>query len=129
VVDLDHFKAINDRYGHSTGDQVLVRAAELLCDVLRASDIVVRSGGEEFLALMPLTDAQAAFACCERIREAIREEPWDLLGAGLTLTTSIGVATAADPTDLDGLIRIADDRLYDAKRAGRDCVVAASNTD
>lgn len=129
VVDLDHFKAINDRYGHSTGDQVLVRAAELLCDVLRTADIVVRSGGEEFLALMPLTDAHAAFACCERIRQAIREEPWDLLAAGLTLTTSIGVATAENPDDLEELVRIADDRLYDAKRAGRDRVVAESTTD
>jgi diguanylate cyclase (GGDEF)-like protein len=126
VVDLDHFKAINDRYGHSTGDQVLVRAAELICDVLRVSDIVVRSGGEEFLALMPLTDVQAALACCERIRQAIREEPWDRLAAGLTLTASIGVTTAEDPTDLDELVRIADDRLYDAKRAGRDCIAAAS---
>jgi diguanylate cyclase (GGDEF)-like protein len=125
AVDLDHFKEVNDRYGHSVGDQVLVRAAELLCAVLRTSDIVVRSGGEEFLLLMPLTDANAATSCCDRIRHAIREEPWDLIAPGLRLTTSVGVATAADADDLEELVKLADKRLYAAKSAGRDCVVAA----
>ena len=125
VVDLDHFKQINDRYGHSVGDQVLVRAAELLCKVLRTSDIVVRSGGEEFLVLMPLTDENAAISCCDRIRHAIREEPWAEIADGLTLTTSVGVATAADADDLEALVSLADKRLYDAKSAGRDCVVAS----
>jgi diguanylate cyclase (GGDEF)-like protein len=124
VVDLDHFKQINDRHGHAVGDQVLVRAAELLCTVLRTSDIVVRSGGEEFLVLMPLTDENAAISCCERIRRVIREEPWDEIAEGLTLTTSIGVATTERAADLESLVRIADKRLYDAKHAGRDCVVA-----
>ena len=124
VVDLDHFKQINDRYGHSIGDQVLVRAAELLCAVLRTSDIVVRSGGEEFLILMPRTDANAAASCCDRIRHAIREEPWETIASGLKLTTSVGVATAERADDLEALVRLADKRLYDAKDAGRDCVVA-----
>jgi diguanylate cyclase (GGDEF)-like protein len=126
VVDLDHFKQINDRYGHSVGDQVLVRAAALLCEVLRSSDIVVRSGGEEFLLLMPLTDERAATACCERIRLAIRDEPWDDIAPGLTLTTSVGVATAENADDLEELVKLADNRLYEAKRSGRDCVVSDS---
>jgi diguanylate cyclase (GGDEF)-like protein len=125
VVDLDHFKRINDRYGHSVGDQVLVRAAQLLSNVLRASDIVVRSGGEEFLVLMPRTDVNAAAAGCDRIRDAIREEPWDEIAAGMTLTTSVGLATADTAGELEVLVKLADKRLYDAKRAGRDCVVAA----
>ncbi len=125
AVDLDHFKQINDRYGHATGDQVLVRAAELLGSVLRTSDIVVRSGGEEFLVLMPLTDATAATSCCDRIRTVIREEPWEAIAEGLKLTTSVGVATAESADDLEALVRLADKRLYDAKSAGRDCVVAS----
>jgi diguanylate cyclase (GGDEF)-like protein len=125
AVDLDHFKRINDRYGHSVGDQVLVRAAQLLSDVLRASDIIVRSGGEEFLVLMPRTDVSAAAAGCDRIRDAIREEPWEEIAAGMTLTTSVGLATAESADELETLVKLADKRLYDAKRAGRDCVVAA----
>jgi diguanylate cyclase (GGDEF)-like protein len=125
VVDLDHFKQINDRYGHSVGDQVLVRAAQLLSKVLRASDIIVRSGGEEFLVLMPRTDVNAAAAGCDRIRSAIREEPWDEIAPGMTLTTSVGLATADSAGDLEALVKLADKRLYDAKRAGRDCVIAA----
>jgi diguanylate cyclase (GGDEF)-like protein len=125
VVDLDYFKQINDRYGHSVGDQALVRAAQLLSKVLRASDIIVRSGGEEFLVLMPRTDVNAAAAGCDRIRGAIHEEPWGEIAPGLTLTTSVGLATAESAGDLEALVKLADKRLYDAKRAGRDCVIAA----
>jgi diguanylate cyclase (GGDEF)-like protein len=124
VLDLDHFKLINDRFGHAAGDQVLVRVAGLLCDVLRDSDIVVRSGGEEFLVLMPHTDARAATACCERIRDAIGAEGWDQIAGGLTVTTSVGVASTHDPGELEALVKVADQRLYDAKHAGRDCVVS-----
>ena len=124
VVDLDHFKQINDHHGHAVGDQVLVRAVELLCTVVRTSDIVIRSGGEEFLVLMPQTDANAATSCCDRIRHVIREEPWEKIAPGLELTTSVGVATAQSADDLEALVRLADKRLYDAKHSGRDCVVA-----
>jgi diguanylate cyclase (GGDEF)-like protein len=124
VLDLDHFKSINDRFGHHAGDQVLVRVARLLCDVLRASDIVVRSGGEEFIVLMPATDARAAAACCERIREAIRDESWDQIAPERTVTASIGVASTQYPDDLEALVRLADRRLYDAKHSGRDRVIS-----
>ena len=123
VVDLDRFKSINDRYGHEIGDQVLVRVAALLCDVLRQADIVVRSGGEEFLVLMPVTEMQAATACCERIRKRIRDEQWDEIAAGLAVTASVGVASTNDPDRLAALARSADQRLYEAKRSGRDRVV------
>ena len=123
VIDLDRFKSINDRYGHEVGDQVLIRVAALLCDVLRQSDIVVRSGGEEFLVLMPVTEMQAATACCERIRQRIRDEQWDDITAGLAVTASVGVASTNDPDRLASLARSADQRLYEAKRSGRDRVV------
>jgi diguanylate cyclase (GGDEF)-like protein len=126
VVDLDHFKSINDRFGHEIGDNVLVRVASLLCDVLRQSDIVVRSGGEEFLVLMPDTEMQAATVCCERIRQRIRDEPWEQTAAGLSVTASVGLASTNDPDQLPALTRSADQRLYDAKRSGRDLVVNAS---
>jgi diguanylate cyclase (GGDEF)-like protein len=123
VIDLDHFKEINDRFGHAAGDSVLVRVATLLCEALRSTDVVVRSGGEEFLMLMPLTETRAATAACERIRQRVRAETWDQVAPGLTLTTSIGLASTDDPGDLEALLRIADGRLYEAKHAGRDRVV------
>jgi diguanylate cyclase (GGDEF)-like protein len=125
VIDLDHFKSINDRFGHDIGDRVLTRVASLLCDVLRQPDTVVRSGGEEFLVLMPQTDANAALAGCDRIRIAIRDEPWAEIAEDLTLTTSVGLATADNAADLEALVNLADQRLYAAKSAGRDCVVSA----
>jgi diguanylate cyclase (GGDEF)-like protein len=123
VLDVDHFKTINDRFGHSTGDQVLIRIAGLLCDHLRESDSIIRSGGEEFIMLMPRTDENAATACCERIRRAVNTEVWSSVADGLNVTASLGMATTDDPTDLEAVIRLADQRLYEAKRNGRDRVV------
>ena len=127
VVDLDRFKSINDRFGHEVGDHVLVRVAALLCEVLRQPDIVVRSGGEEFLVLMPVTEA----ACRHRLLRAHpRADPRRSRGrqiaAGLTVTASVGVASTDDPDRLAALARSADQRLYEAKRSGRDRVVGAS---
>jgi len=123
VLDLDNFKGINDRFGHESGDRVLMRVAALLLGELRAHDVVVRTGGEEFVLLMPLTDAGAAAACCERLRSRIRDEPWDRIAPGMTLTASVGLATADGADDLNALAELADRRLYEAKRAGRDRVV------
>jgi diguanylate cyclase (GGDEF)-like protein len=123
VLDLDHFKQVNDRFGHEAGDQVLMRIASLLLGGVRGQDVVVRTGGEEFVLLMPQTDVIAAAACCERLRQSIRNEPWDAIVPGLSLTVSAGVATADDASDLQTLAELADRRLYDAKRTGRDRVV------
>ena len=128
VLDLDHFKSINDRFGHDAGDRVLVRVAALLLGELRQADVVVRTGGEEFVVLMPRTGANAASACCERLREAIAGEPWDDIVPGLRVTASVGLAStcAGEAIEaLDQLASLADNRLYEAKRAGRDRVVAA----
>jgi diguanylate cyclase (GGDEF)-like protein len=124
MLDLDHFKDINDRYGHHAGDQVLMRVAALLLGGVRGQDVVVRTGGEEFMLLMPETDGHAAEAACERLRTAIRDEPWDHITGDLTLTASFGLATAGDASDLTGLAELADKRLYAAKRSGRDRVIA-----
>lgn len=124
VLDLDHFKSINDRFGHTTGDDVLVRVAGLLRDTLRGSDIVVRSGGEEFVIVMPMTDARAASTCCRRILRAIHDESWGKLAEGLSVTASLGVASTHDLSALETLAHLADRRLYQAKDAGRDCIVA-----
>ena len=124
VLDVDHFKTINDRFGHAAGDEVLIRIARLLCDHLRESDSIIRSGGEEFIILMPRTAAQAATACCERIRRAVNTETWSSVADGLNVTTSLGVATTDRRNDLEAVIRLADERLYEAKRNGRDCVVS-----
>jgi diguanylate cyclase (GGDEF)-like protein len=124
VLDLDHFKHVNDRFGHQTGDEVLMRVAALLLGTMRGQDVVVRTGGEEFVLLMPHTDAAAAAAACERLRTAIRDEPWDRIAQGIVLTASIGVATAQTGGDLGALTELADQRVYEAKGAGRDRVVA-----
>jgi diguanylate cyclase (GGDEF)-like protein len=128
VLDLDHFKSINDGFGHAAGDQVLVRVAGLLLDVLRDTDIVVRSGGEEFLVLMPGSDARAGRAVCERIRQAVQDEPWERIARALTVTASVGVASIDAPGDLEALVNLADQRLYDAKRSGRNCVVGETGS-
>jgi diguanylate cyclase (GGDEF)-like protein len=124
VLDLDHFKAINDRFGHRAGDEVLMRVAALLLGELRGQDVVVRTGGEEFVLLMPHTDVRAAASACERVRTTIRGENWGRIVPGMTLTASVGVATAEDAGDLRALTELADQRLYEAKRRGRDRVVA-----
>ena len=125
MLDLDHFKSINDRYGHHVGDRVLERVAEVLVAHVRAGDLVARTGGEEFVILMPRTGDDVALACCERLREALRAEPWGEIALGLELTASIGVISAPQGGDLDVLARDADNRLYSAKRTGRDRTIAA----
>ncbi|HTW12616.1 MAG TPA: diguanylate cyclase [Solirubrobacteraceae bacterium] len=125
ILDLDFFKNVNDQMGHSVGDQVLVRVAALLALATREQDIVARSGGEEFTIVMPQTDARAAVICCERMRTAIADSPdWDDIAPGLAISASVGVATAFEPIGLDALAHRADERLYEAKRAGRNRVVA-----
>ncbi|WP_460454609.1 GGDEF domain-containing protein [Arenimonas aestuarii] len=125
VVDIDHFKRINDELGHAAGDLALVRAVERIRECLRAEDLLGRLGGEEFIVLMPNTDGAAATAAAERIREAFSERPLDLRGQARKVTLSIGVAVLA-PADrlFSQLLQRGDRAMYAAKHAGRDLVMA-----
>lgn len=122
MIDVDHFKSVNDQYGHLIGDRVLTRIAQLLQLQLRAEDILGRWGGEEFLALLPRTDRLGALAIAERLRAAVADGPVPLGDLGsLPITVSIGVA-AFRGLEPNGLIARADRALYDAKVAGRNRV-------
>jgi len=129
VIDLDHFKAINDRWGHEAGDVVLRGASGRIRNELRSADIFGRHGGEEFSIMLPATPPDQAVLVAERLRKAITETPYRLLsGASVNLTASLGtagMAVIAEQT-LEDLIRAADRAMYQAKAAGRDCVRSAA---
>jgi len=125
MLDLDHFKTINDTYSHATGDRVLVRTAELLVEALRDTDLVARYGGEEFVVAFPETEADSALALGERIRRAFLDEPWQVLAEGLEVTVSIGVVQIEGDEGVAEVLERADARLYAAKKAGRNRVLAS----
>ncbi len=120
LTDIDHFKSVNDTYGHPTGDMVLRGVAKILRQQVRDSDIVARYGGEEFAIIMPETDAAGARVITERIREAIRAEVFQTEMGPLKVTMSLGIATSPDDAaEKQPLIDLADQCLYHAKRNGR----------
>lgn len=119
LVDLDHFKEINDQHGHPAGDRVLAGAARTLAEQCRDADIVARWGGEEFIVIAPATRVADAEQLAERCRHAIAAEDFD----GLSTTASFGVAELVAGETVAALISRADARLYQAKRGGRDQVV------
>jgi diguanylate cyclase (GGDEF)-like protein len=120
MIDLDHFKTLNDTHGHSVGDAVLRRTSQVLAASLRPTDLVARYGGEEFAALLPDTDLTEAVAIAERLRNAVRAA--SSVPALPPLSISVGVASAKPPTTADALLSAADAALYRAKHAGRNCV-------
>jgi diguanylate cyclase (GGDEF)-like protein len=122
MLDLDHFKRVNDSHGHGVGDAVLVELARLLQDGLRSEDLIIRMGGEEFLVVLPEAGTERALEACERLRQRTAAHGWDHLAKGLRLTLSIGVASAVTPCELQALIERADAALYVAKRGGRNRV-------
>lgn len=123
LFDIDHFKRVNDGFGHDAGDAVLREFARRLKAAVRASDLACRFGGEEFAVLMPGADADTAAAVAERIRQAVCDAAFAIPGEQLTVTVSAGVAVApADasaPEPREALLKRADAALYEAKRAGR----------
>ncbi|MBS62087.1 GGDEF domain-containing protein [Salinisphaera sp.] len=124
MLDLDHFKAINDDYGHATGDAVLREVGQALSAHTRAQDLACRLGGEEFCVLLPHTDNRAARHLAERLREAIEALHCRHNDSVLSLTASIGVASSTDRAEqLEPLLHIADEKLYEAKFSGRNRVV------
>lgn len=128
MVDIDHFKAINDKHGHAVGDQVLIVVAEHCRGLIRESDRFGRWGGEEFLALLPETPLADAIALAERMRHAIAASEFPVGDVVLSLTTSIGVVGEVTPGSTDtssawaGLVKAADEAMYRAKAAGRNRV-------
>jgi diguanylate cyclase (GGDEF)-like protein len=122
ILDLDHFKAINDSYSHQIGDVVLQTLAVLLRSQARASDVIARYGGEEFVILCPDTDASRANGLCERLRHAVETHDWERLAPDLKVTVSIGLGSAEDAASLETLFASADAALYRAKREGRNRV-------
>jgi diguanylate cyclase (GGDEF)-like protein len=122
VIDVDHFKAVNDQLGHTAGDRVLQEIARRLEASLRTEDVLGRWGGEEFLLLLPHTTAAAAQVLGNRLRGSTSETPIDSLVGKVTVTLSIGGAAAEEPGDHD-LLQLADQQLYAAKDAGRDRVL------
>jgi diguanylate cyclase (GGDEF)-like protein len=133
MLDLDHFKQVNDTYGHAAGDEVLRELAQRVEAQVRASDVAARYGGEEFVVLLPHTDVAAGEALAQRIRQAVSAEPVSFDGQGqVTVTASIGIASVlpGEGEDLktagDSLLARADVALYRAKAAGRNRVEVSS---
>jgi len=124
MCDLDHFKRVNDQYGHGAGDDVLREVARRLQHSVRSYDMVGRYGGEEFLVVLNRCDSSSAFARAENLRTAICEKPIETRSATLSVTLSIGLALSTDFLNrpADDIIHKADAALYEAKKAGRNCV-------
>jgi diguanylate cyclase (GGDEF)-like protein len=128
LVDIDHFKRINDRYSHGIGDRVLVIVSGLLGDAVGGPDgdgLVARMGGEEFLVVMPDTTAEVAARRLDKLRLAVRSYPWRSVADKLAVTISVGAAPARGDSTQSSLLGHADKYLYEAKHAGRDRVVLA----
>jgi diguanylate cyclase (GGDEF)-like protein len=123
LIDIDHFKRVNDVHGHAVGDRVLVVLAQLLRENMRAGDVLVRLGGEEFVMLLPDMSRDRAADVCERLRERLARQDWAArTGQALAVTISIGLV-ATPPRDLPALLAAADAALYRAKAEGRDRLV------
>ena len=124
VADIDNFKKINDRYGHGVGDEVLAQFAELLCKLVRPTDVVARIGGEEFVVLMPHTGVSKAVVTADRVRASLAAQRVSTLMEPVTV--SIGVAELEKGESRDSILHRADRALYHAKRTGRNKVAEAN---
>ncbi len=123
VVDIDYFKKINDNYGHDVGDRVLIQVATLMKKAIRATDVVSRTGGEEFLILYPKTTLSMAVKLAEKIRVEIESSPFIEGDIHHPITASFGVATALTDANINATVKLADEHLYEAKGAGRNRVM------
>ncbi|MDQ6694166.1 MAG: sensor domain-containing diguanylate cyclase [Chloroflexota bacterium] len=133
MIDLDHFKTVNDTYGHQAGDEVLRQVGQLIRGEIRASDRAARYGGEEFSLILPATSGEEAFVVAEGLRETVSQHVFSVDTRTrkllpMSVTVSMGVATfPADAITEEGLLAAADRALYGAKRQGRNCVMASSS--
>ena len=128
ILDLDHFKRINDTYGHDVGDAILVHLVKVISQIIRHHDELVRLGGEEFAVVLAGAQAKNACQIAERIRQSVESTPMFYGGSSIVMTVSIGVVCWANqgPVDLDTMLIEGDRHLYKAKRNGRNCVVWAT---
>lgn len=127
LIDLDHFKDVNDRHGHPAGDAVLQGFAQASLPLLRATDVLARWGGEEFMLLMPASRLPEARVALERVREELARMVFEPIGSARRITLSAGIADALPGEAVATLIERADRALYEAKAAGRDRVVEAAS--
>ncbi|OGB20459.1 MAG: hypothetical protein A3I66_18545 [Burkholderiales bacterium RIFCSPLOWO2_02_FULL_57_36] len=129
MLDLDHFKLINDKYGHAVGDLVLKHFCSIIEQSLRSSDKLGRIGGEEFSILLAETSLDSAVKAMERLRILIADHDWETVGTGLTVTFSAGVTSYEHDDGTETMLKRADDALYNAKRAGRNRVSIAESAE
>lgn len=122
MADLDHFKQVNDNYGHQSGDMVLRETSERIKSSLRDFDLVGRYGGEEFMILLVNTTLDTAGLIAERIRLNIKDSPFPTISESINVTISMGIAAAGEADTVETLVERADNALYNAKRGGRDQV-------
>ena len=127
LLDIDHFKRVNDRYSHAIGDATLKELAGLLVATVRHTDLVARFGGEEFVVVLVETDAAAAQWACEKLRLAVATHDWKRVHSALSLTVSIGYSADTDVPGFERMLAVADRNLYVAKAKGRNCVVGAAS--
>jgi diguanylate cyclase (GGDEF)-like protein len=127
MVDIDHFKKVNDNFGHEIGDQVIRQAADTLSRMARGSDVISRIGGEEFLLVLPDTPLNSARILAERIRATIDEHPLQVQRQNIHITVSLGVASVEGTVNLDELSEAADRAIYLAKRGGRNRVASVEH--
>ncbi|MBQ0757314.1 MAG: diguanylate cyclase [Amphritea sp.] len=128
LIDLDHFKSVNDNYGHLVGDTVLTHFVDLMTRTLRKSDSLMRWGGEEFFLLLPNTDTESGLKLISQLKDKIKENPVSLEGRELNYTFSAGLAGfPCHSQSFDGLIKCADDALYRSKDSGRDLILISND--
>ena len=125
MADIDHFKDVNDRHSHQIGDEVLKHLADLFRAEVRSVDIVTRYGGEEFVLIFPETEETDAVAVSNKIRSSVERYNWHIIAGGVGVTISIGVTGSSTSDSLAAMLARADERLYRAKRAGRNRVVGS----
>jgi diguanylate cyclase (GGDEF)-like protein len=126
MFDLDHFKSVNDTYGHPAGDFVLARVAALTKTIVRSEDVLARYGGEEFVVILKATDAEGALTLAERLRRLIEESEFDFEGKKIPVTISVGVASLSGQNlaNWEAMLKLADSLLYKSKNNGRNRVSA-----
>ncbi len=128
IVDIDHFKQVNDSYGHRTGDGVLRILSEVMKKEIREIDVLARYGGEEFALILPHTSYQRALEVAERIRQKVEASRFTYKGKPFSVTISIGVGTLQENDTLDSYVERVDQALYRAKNSGRNRVVGEEDT-